>query len=244
LSKTATDYTFDLSSVDSTNADTLKLTLNLQCRDLFNSSSSSEQSGTGSGMVFGKSGNNYSLMLVLMEKNVTDSGFAYAAKVTDKGSTDEVADMIFAEARPSGSTYGARNVVARVRAKQKKGIFEMVLGSTYVSALNSTSGTSSNMGCGIFGITDGTYIYAKGEYRSSGSCTGTPNMEICLNASTGNATASGDVSACNTLKASMTIGTAANLETLDSTVVTTADQTAMATAIKLQSNALDNLTKF
>jgi hypothetical protein len=204
---------FNLSAVtDHTNtvADALKLSLDLQCRDLFNTSAPGEMSGTGSGMVFGKNaaGTDYSLGLVLNEKNVASSAFGYIAKVSAKGTANETVDVIFGEGRPSGANAGQKALVARVRAKPQSGFYEMMLASPVGGGTNpiSIAGGAAGFGCGFRGVTNGTLVYLAGTYNASdAACSGTSGdngaFAICLSASDLSSTT---LASCDTLKASMT----------------------------------------
>ncbi len=249
FSATAVATEFDFSTVtDHTNTvqAALKLSLDLQCRSLFDTTNPGEQSGDGSGVVFGKNsdGSSYSLGLVLNEKDVASSAFGYVAKVSNSGTASETVDVIFAEGRPAGSSAGAKALVSRIKAQPQGGIYEMMLASPQPGAVSPMSGGNAGFGCGFYGVTNGTLVYMKGTYIDSGmSCSDTSGdngaFEICLNASDLSSTA---VSTCDALKASMTIVTASEADDFNYTKVTTADSAAIFNAIQFDTSAIDAAT--
>lgn len=209
MSNTAQTYTIDMSGLESTLATTLKQDLDVQCYDLFDTTNATEQSGSGSGMLFGKSGDNYSLMLTLNTKGTANSGFGYAGRVKNKGKTDEEVELIFGEANQAAYT---RMTVAKLKAKPTAKTYELLVVSSQPSGMNPVSGGSPNLGCGFRIISDGTYISTQGVYLGAGSdCnTGPDAFDACYDVDLNSVAGSN----CTTLKTSYTIGAAADLGSL------------------------------
>lgn len=207
-SATSNTYTVDLSAIDTSLASTLQLEMDVQCYNLF--TGAGDQSGTGSGMLFGKKDSNYSMMLLLNSKGTSGDTFGYAAKVTGKGTDSETVDLIFGESRNEYS----RGLVARIRSKTNTGVYEFVLASDKPSGVNPVSGNPVATGCGLRMISDGTYVYGAGKYKSSGSdCSSPSSYEVCLNAS--DLSAASPSTACDTLKTTFTLGDYSTLGNLD-----------------------------
>jgi hypothetical protein len=244
FSNTAEQVEFDFTGVSNstTSVDNmLKITLDLQCNDYFGSAPG-EQSGEGSGLLFGKKDNDYSLVLLLNSKTESNSAFGYYAKVTGKDTDDEAVNLIFAEARPSGSTTNPSGLsaVARIFAKPKAKVYEMAIAASDASRGNPISGGASpNISCGFHGITNGTLVYVKAIDQTSGSstCANAYSTELCLNA-TDLSAAAGGVSECATIKAAMTIGTSTDIDDWDYTDVTTAKSAALYTAMTINTDAI------
>ena len=246
FSNTAQTHEFDFSAIgDASVASTLKISLDLQCRDLFGGSG--DQSGAGSGMLFGKSENNYSLALLLNAKNETNSGFGYYAKVSNKGADDEEVNMIFAESRPSGSTTAPSGLssLARIKAKPKAKIYEMAMAASDPSRGNPISGGTVGLSCGFHAVTDGTNVYVKAIDRTAGgTCSGGAGgnyvTELCLKAS--DLSANSSVSDCASVKASMTIGSSDDLDAWDYNDTTTAKATDLYNVMKINTATIEGKT--
>jgi hypothetical protein len=243
FSSTATAHEFDFSHLAG-NAGTsvqgaLKISLDLQCNDYFDTTNPGEQSGEGSGMLFGKSGDDYSLALLLKSGSESDSGFGYFAKVSNKGTSDEVVDMIFAEGRPVGSTSGGnRSLVSRIKAKPQAGYYEMAIASNQGNRTSPLSGGTVNYSCGFHGITNGTLVYVKG--KSGSTCSSATDFESCLSAST--LDASSALSDCNTLKGLMTIGSSTEFGAWDHNDVTAGLSDETVTAMQIKTTAIEAIT--
>jgi hypothetical protein len=240
---TATAHQFDFSQLagnaGTSVEDALKISLDLQCNDYFDTTNPGEQSGEGSGMLFGKSGDDYSLALLLNSGSESDSGFGYFAKVSNKGASDEVVDMIFAEGRPVGSSSGGnRSLVSRIKAKPQEGVYEMAIASNQGNRTSPLSGGTVNYSCGFHGITNGTLVYVKG--KSGSTCSSASDFEACLSAST--LDDSSALSDCNALKASMSIGSSSEFSAWDHNDVTASLSDETVTAMQIKTTAIQAIT--
>ncbi len=219
----------------------LKLSLDLQCYDLFSSDNPGEQSGSGSGMIFGKNGDDYSLGLLLNSQTESNSAFSYFAKVTDKGATTEKVDLIFAESRPVGSSTNPNGLssIARIMAQPQSQVYEMAIAASDGSRGNPISGGSPNISCGFHGITNGTLVYIKAIDQAGGSttCSAGYTTELCLSATDLTASAGG-VSDCATIKAAMTIGTSSDIDDWDYNDVTVAKSSDLYTAMLINTTTI------
>jgi hypothetical protein len=219
----------------------LKISLDLQCYDLFNTDNPGEQSGSGSGMIFGKNGDDYSLGLLLNSQTESNSAFSYFAKVTDKGATTEKVDLIFAESRPVGSTTnpGGLSSLTRIMAQPQSQVYEMAIAASDGSRGNPISGGSPNISCGFHGITNGTLVYIKAIDQAGGSttCSAGYTTELCLSATDLTASAGG-VSDCATIKAAMTIGTSSDIDDWDYNDVTVAKSADLYTAMQINTTTI------
>ena len=240
FTSTATAHEFDFShlagNAGTSVQDALKISLDLQCNDYFDTSNPGEQSGEGSGMLFGKSGDDYSLSLLLNSGSETDSGFGYFAKVSNKGTSDEVVDMIFAEGRPASGDN--RTLVSRIKAKPQAGYYEMAIASNQANRTSPLSGGTVNYSCGFHGITNGTLVYVKG--KSGSTCSSATDFEACLSAST--LDASSALSDCNTLKGFMTIGSSSEFSAWDHNDVTASLSVETVTAMQIKTTAIEAIT--
>lgn len=242
------EHEFDFSALGTTDASVtsmLKISLDLQCRDIF-TQTAGDQSGSGSGILFGKKDSNYSLALLLNSQTETSSGFGYYAKVTEKGTDNETVNLIFAEARPTGSSTspGGLSSLARILAKPKAKVYEMAIAASDASRGNPVGGGGENpsISCGFHAITNGTLVYAKGIDRSgSGPSTCSTGSgyttELCLNA-TDLSAASGGVTDCDALKAAMTIGTSTEIEDWDYNDVEATDAGTLYEAMKINTDTI------
>lgn len=240
FSNTAQSHEFDFSELagdaGTSVEGALKISLDLQCNSYFDTSNPSEQSGNGSGILFGKSGNSYSLALLLNSGDESNSGFGYFAKVSEKGTDEETVDVIFAEGRPVGSSSGGnRALISRIKAKPQLGLYEMAIASNQGNRTSPLSGGTVNYSCGFHGITNGTLVYVSG--KSGTSCGSASDFESCLSANT--LTDSSALSDCAALKASMTIGTAAEFAEWDFNDVTASLSDETFTAMQIDTATIE-----
>lgn len=193
LSNTRKNHRINLTAIDPV----LDLTLSVQCSDEFGGEG--DQSGPGSGLVFGKGTDSFSVWLYLNQSNDSDN-FGYYANLTDVGKADELVDTLFLENFP---TYN-RVTAHRLRAKPDASTFELMYASTAANA-GGLSGGNAVLGCGFKMISDGTLIFASGNAVPTGSaalCSNEQAFEICLNATDLTTATAG---ACNTLRLTFTM---------------------------------------
>lgn len=193
LSNTSKDHTINLTAINSI----LDLTLGVQCSSPFNGAG--DQSGPGSGLVFGKNGDDFSIWLYLNQQNDSDN-FGYFANLKNADTSDKEVDALFLENFPTSN----RITTSRLKAKPATQTFELVYASTQLDA-GGISGGAAKVGCGFKMISDGSSIYAKGNAVAASrarDCSSQQAFEICVNASD---LTTADSGACDTLETSFTM---------------------------------------
>ena len=141
------------------------LTLKLQCVSKFGGSG--DQSGSGSGLAFGRDDNYVYLYLLLVQQNGTDK-FGYVAKVNR--STEEV-DLLFLDYYASVAGQG-RTKFFRLKTNPTSKRYEVVYAGTGESVGPSQTSTTHVFSPGVRLVTDGTEIRAEGEVGTMTSSTG------------------------------------------------------------------------
>lgn len=155
-------------SVDFDGVSLIDLDVNLQCLDIFEQDGD-ESSAEGSGIVFGKSGKDYSLWLTLNLSSGDSHG--YIANVNKE--TKKV-DFLKIENAASND----RVSVYRVKAKPGSKDFELSWAST---------GSDYQLGCGFRIVSDGEYAKAEGlvgggALSGASDCDGAESFDVCLKA--------------------------------------------------------------
>jgi hypothetical protein len=181
--------------------------------------------------------------LLLNEKNVANSGFGYFAKVANRGETNEEVNLIFAEARPSGSTTGQLSSLTRVRALPNSGVFEIAMAASTPTRSNPFNNTPAKvgLGCGFHAVTNGTVVFVKGIDHSTGpdTCSGAYSTTLCLNASNLSSASAGS---CDSIRDNMTIGTTANLTNWDYSDTSTSVGTSLFNAMQINGSVIQGKT--
>lgn len=188
------DYTVNASTINPI----LTLPMKVNCNRKFDQSGG-DQSGKGSGLIFGKSadGVDFYAWLTLFQQNGTDVfGFFGGVKNAESAADREV-DYMFLENFPQFN----RVTAARLYAKPSTKTFELHYASGAVNLKGPMATFSAAVGCGMRMISDGNHIYATGRAPLStvqiaptfDCATEAEDFEVCLNAVT---LAAVDGSAC------------------------------------------------
>lgn len=164
----ATTHRINLSAISST----LDLTVDVQCTQLFDGSSSTN----GAGIVYGSrkvaatsaSPDDYSLWL-----NVDGKGMAFVANVNDANSVSKSVDFMAAD--PQVNRVGAY----RVRAQPSSNSFEL-------ACAGGCSGADAQgvLDCGFQMVSDGNFIRASGKYSTMHDCPAATQFDNCYDAKT------------------------------------------------------------
>jgi len=169
----------------------------------------------GSGVVFGNSGNNYSMWLSMGPKTGTyasGGGFMLFANISNYGSTStttpESVDGMLVEYSPA--SVNNRTDIARFKAITTTNTFELFIGSTQQniggfkdSNVNDGNGANIYLGAGFRMISDGSHIYSDGTLYDSTSSGTYYAYNVCLNAA--DASLDSTASDCQTLANSFTL---------------------------------------
>lgn len=174
--ETPQDHTVDASSINPV----LTVDMQVNCKDAFGSE---DESGIGSGLVFGKNAasTDFYAWLTLYQSNGTDVfGYLGGVKNAEDPAQREV-DYMFLENFPQ---YG-RVSASRLYAKPASNTFELHYASQEADLGAGPGATdSAKVGCGFRMISDGSSIYAIGVISTGMDCTATSDFEICLDATT------------------------------------------------------------
>lgn len=177
LTNTTSPYTIDLSAIDPM----LRFTLNnISCSSAMNSGNA-----TGSGVLFGRSGNNYSILLSLGQLGTGTftqlGGFMVAANITDYQGPNETIDGMFIEYFPPSRIN--RTTAVRFKVTQSTQTFEVTGASTQASMGGVNTGADLYLGAGFRMISDGTRVYADGLVYDASVGLPWQNFSSCMSGS-------------------------------------------------------------
>ena len=177
----ATSHRIDLTSFSTA----LDLTVNVQCTFPFNM-----PAGVGAGLVFGKSGDAYSMWL---NAGGAEGTGGFVANVLHSGQPDKSVDFLSLDFEANVLSPGAY----RVKAQPSTNSFELVCAGDCSSANAGIGG----LDCGFQLISDGNFIWATGSFAPMGDCSTATPFANCYSASDLSLQTTG----CETLKTSFTM---------------------------------------
>lgn len=136
-------------------------------------------SGKSGYLIWGRDGTTIGIWLFLPQTE-TNSGFGYAAKITNYGADNEKVELLYIENYYSSGTY--RTIASRVNAERKQNKYEIVFSSNQPGAVSPISGTysgGSTMACFFHMKSDGSQVNITSKRVTNGStvCTTLASQE-------------------------------------------------------------------
>lgn len=157
LSSTAVNVSFDTGIAGH------QVTLPLQCVRAFGGGA--DQSGTGSGLAYGRSGNKYYIYLMLAQKEQANDKFGYAAMV-DKDT--DVVDLMFLEK----STTWNRNKFFHLKTAPNPKRFELVVAGSSDGVGPASTQTAHILSAGTRFVSNDSFLRAEGTAATNTSAAG------------------------------------------------------------------------
>jgi hypothetical protein len=228
LSSTATTVTFATGITNHT------IDLKLQC--IRNFGGAGDQSGSGSGLAYGRDENYYYIYLILVQANNTNDKFGYAAKVHR---TTEAVELIFLESFPTYSRTMFFHLLTQPDPKQ----IEFAVASTSGGVGPASTQTANSVCPGMRFISNASYLRAEGSVSqltdSSGNATGTSgsfdNTE-CFDATNLATTPATCTGSAPTFNSTMPLTLATALPAVNSTISSNLKTMTELSALGIQSN--------
>ncbi len=129
-------------------------------------------------LIWGREGTTIGIWLFLPGQ-ATNSGFGYAAKVTNYGADNEKVEMLYVENQAPSGNY--RVITSRINAERRQNKYEIVFAGNWPGAISALSGSYSGnttIGCFFQLKSDGSQVNISAKRKASGSdCTSLSSAE-------------------------------------------------------------------
>ena len=129
-------------------------------------------------LIWGREDNTIGIWLSLPGE-AENTGFGYAAKVTNYGADNEKVEMLYVENQAPSGTY--RVITSRIVAERKQNKYEIVFSSNIPGAISALTGSYSGnttIGCFLQLKSDGSQVNISAKRKASGSvCTSLSSAE-------------------------------------------------------------------
>ncbi len=131
-------------------------------------------------LIWGRDGNTIGIWLFLPQKQ-TNSGFGYAAKITNYGADNEKVELLYIENYASDDLTTYRTIAARLNAERKQNKYELVFSSNVPGAVAGLDGYSNNgastMACFFHMKSDGSQVNITARRKTGLNCDSLPSAE-------------------------------------------------------------------